>query len=110
RGDLVRRRSAGARMFHGRKDRQIKIRGHRVEPGEIEAALRAHPTVAQAAVVLADLSGRSALVGYVTAATAFPPDPAELTGYLGLVLPDYAVLALTVLQASPHAGVTGLYD
>ncbi len=109
-GDLVRRRSDGALMFHGRKDRQIKIRGHRVEPGEIEAALRAHPTVAQAAVVLADLSGRSALVGYVTAATAFPPDPAELTGYLGRVLPDYAVPARIVPLASLPVGSTGKLD
>ncbi|HEY7076990.1 MAG TPA: amino acid adenylation domain-containing protein, partial [Solirubrobacteraceae bacterium] len=60
-GDRVRRRRDGALEFLGRLDRQVKVRGHRVELGEVEHALAAHPSVAEAAVVAAD--GR--LVGYV---------------------------------------------
>jgi SAM-dependent methyltransferase/acyl carrier protein len=60
-GDRVRRRRDGALDFLGRLDRQVKVRGHRVELGEVEHALAAHPGVAEAAVVAAD--GR--LVGYV---------------------------------------------
>ncbi|RCG27020.1 amino acid adenylation domain-containing protein [Sphaerisporangium album] len=51
-GDLVRRREDGAVEYLGRTDRQVKLRGIRVEPGEIEAALTALPAVAQAAVAV----------------------------------------------------------
>ncbi|WP_232668741.1 non-ribosomal peptide synthetase/MFS transporter [Pseudonocardia sp. TRM90224] len=60
-GDRVRRQADGNIEFLGRIDRQVKIRGHRVEPGEVEALLRAQPGVADAAVEVVD--GR--LVGYV---------------------------------------------
>ncbi len=49
-GDLVRRRLDGSFEFAGRKDRQLKVRGHRIEPGEVEAALTAHPAVGDAHV------------------------------------------------------------
>ena len=65
-GDLVRLRSDGGLEFVGRADDQVKVRGHRVEPGEIEHALGTHPEVAQAAVILHkdDLGG--SLAAYVT--------------------------------------------
>ncbi|MFJ9428734.1 amino acid adenylation domain-containing protein [Streptomyces sp. NPDC101490] len=63
-GDLVRRRADGAVEYLGRTDRQVKIRGNRVEPGEIETALAALPGVARAAVVVR----AGTLVGYAVAA------------------------------------------
>ncbi|MFI6084302.1 amino acid adenylation domain-containing protein [Streptomyces sp. NPDC051217] len=106
-GDLVRRRPDGSLVFEGRKDRQLKIRGHRLEPGEIEAALRAHPTVAQAAIVADERSGGDRLLGYVTPSTPFPPDPEQLTSYLARILPDYAVpWRITPLESLP-VGPTG---
>ncbi|MBY8847228.1 AMP-binding protein, partial [Streptomyces sp. SP2-10] len=53
-GDLVRRRADGELEYIGRTDQQVKVRGFRVELGEIEAALAEHPAVAQAAVVAQD--------------------------------------------------------
>jgi len=65
-GDLVRRVAGGELVFAGRADRQIKIRGLRIEPGEIEACLMRDPGVAQAAVIdFEDRSGQKQLVGYV---------------------------------------------
>jgi amino acid adenylation domain-containing protein len=68
-GDLGRRRADGALEFCGRKDRQLKLRGYRVEPGEIEAALVRHPDVGQALVTPVGQGPDAALVGYVTSTT-----------------------------------------
>jgi len=109
-GDLARQAPDGALVYCGRKDRQTKIRGHRVEPGEVEALLRAHPTVAQAAVTVDQRAQIAQLVGYVTSATSLPPDPDQLAGYLSRFLPDYAVpWRLVVLETMP-LGPTGKLD
>ena len=63
-GDLVRRRADGAVEFLGRLDRQAKIRGFRVEPAEVEAALRRHPAIAEAAVAIEDGKAGKRLVAY----------------------------------------------
>ncbi|MFC4531326.1 non-ribosomal peptide synthetase [Sphaerisporangium dianthi] len=90
-GDLGRRRPDGRIEFLGRSDHQVKIRGHRVELGEIEARLLEHPLVAEAAVVLRDDEQR--LVAYVVTKTVPPgtePD-AQLREHLARVLPGVMV-------------------
>ncbi|WP_307853723.1 non-ribosomal peptide synthetase [Streptomyces tagetis] len=95
-GDVVRTRPDGALDFLGRADDQVKLRGHRVEPGEAEAALAALDGVARAAVVLReDLPTGPALVGYTV--PAGPPRPAaELLAALRSRLPAYLVPAALV--------------
>jgi amino acid adenylation domain-containing protein len=66
-GDLVRHRRDGTLEFHGRLDGQLKIRGHRIEPGDVEAVLDRHPAVLKSLVaVLQDPSGDPMLAAYVT--------------------------------------------
>jgi nonribosomal peptide synthetase DhbF len=64
-GDLARWRTDGALDFLGRADHQIKIRGFRIEPTEIESALKRHPRVQDALVVLHERGSQKQLVGYV---------------------------------------------
>ncbi|MFF5617045.1 non-ribosomal peptide synthase/polyketide synthase [Streptomyces albidoflavus] len=100
-GDLVRRRPDGTLEYAGRNDHQVKIRGHRVETGEIETALLAHPLVTRAAVVLReDTPDARHLVGYVVA-TGEMPDT-ELRELLAATLPEYMVpAAFVTLDALP---------
>ncbi|MFF0505035.1 amino acid adenylation domain-containing protein [Streptomyces fimicarius] len=102
-GDLVRVRPDGALDFLGRTDDQIKLRGHRVEPGESEAALLAEPGVARAAVILrTDLPGGPALVGYAVPEPDTALDPEALRDRLAARLPDYQLPArIVAVQALP---------
>ncbi|MFF0482998.1 amino acid adenylation domain-containing protein [Streptomyces sp. NPDC004435] len=103
-GDLARRRPDGTLEHLGRIDQQIKLRGLRIEPGETEAALRAQPGIADAAVVLReDRPGDKRLVGYLVAAPgADEPDPSALRATLRRSLPDHQVpTAFTVVPALP---------
>jgi len=92
-GDLVRRLPDGGIQFVGRIDNQVKIRGLRVELGEIETALCGHPAVAQAVVVTADdAAGQKQLVGYArTDPDAAPATAAALRQHLTRQLPAYMV-------------------
>jgi amino acid adenylation domain-containing protein len=103
-GDLGRWRRDGALEFVGREDAQIKLRGHRIEPGEIEAALTAHPDVAQAVVLLReDQPGDRRLVGYIVSEPGGRPDADTLRQHLAARLPGYMVPAAIVpVDRFPH--------
>ena len=103
-GDRVRQRADGELEFLGRADRQVKVRGFRIEPGEIEAALIHDPDVREAVVVVRDEEpARGRLVGYVTPADpARRPEPARLRAALAAALPAHMVpSAVVVLDALP---------
>jgi amino acid adenylation domain-containing protein/non-ribosomal peptide synthase protein (TIGR01720 family) len=103
-GDLARWTGTGELVYAGRADAQVKVRGFRVEPGEVEAVLATCPGVAQAAaVVRTDGPGDGQLVGYVAASAGPGAGPgAGLDGGAVLVflaerLPDYLVPATVVV-------------
>ena len=102
-GDLARYRSDGVIEFLGRIDQQLKLRGFRIEPGEIEAVLDALPGVSQSLVVLReDTPGDKRLVGYVCGSAGTIPDATALLSELRQHLPDYMVpSACMVLTAFP---------
>jgi amino acid adenylation domain-containing protein len=64
-GDRARKMPDGSIRFSGRADAQLKIRGHRIEPGDIESALLRHPLIADAAVTGVEIAGRTQLVAWV---------------------------------------------
>ncbi|MGQ0837735.1 non-ribosomal peptide synthetase [Actinokineospora sp.] len=101
-GDLARWRSDGRIDFLGRVDRQVKIRGHRVEPAEIEAACRRHPGIRDALVIARDGSSTvdRRLVGYLIPVADAGPTPAELRTFLRAALPEYLVPGAFVLLES----------
>ncbi|HYW06890.1 MAG TPA: amino acid adenylation domain-containing protein, partial [Longimicrobium sp.] len=102
-GDRARWRADGALEFLGRDDDQVKIRGFRIEPGEVEAALRESPLVAEAVVVARGGGADQRLVGYVVAAGGGTPDAADLRESVRRRLPDYMVpSAFVVLDAFPR--------
>lgn len=94
-GDLARYRRDGQIQLLGRTDHQIKLRGHRIEPGEIEIAIERHPSVRQAAVVLQGEGAGKQLVGYICfrVGTGEPP---QIRSWLREMLPDYMVPAILV--------------
>jgi amino acid adenylation domain-containing protein/non-ribosomal peptide synthase protein (TIGR01720 family) len=103
-GDLGYRRADGAIEFVGRRDGQVKLRGHRVELGEIEARLTQHSSVEEAAVAArADGAGGQRLIAYYTARPGAPRvDAAALRQHLASFLPEYMVPAVFVaLEALP---------
>jgi amino acid adenylation domain-containing protein len=102
--DRARWTAAGELEYLGRSDFQVKVRGFRIEPGEIETALRAHPAVRDAvAVVREEEPGTRRLVAYVvTGEGAAAPPAGELRAHLKERLPEYMVpSAFVALEALP---------
>jgi acyl-CoA synthetase (AMP-forming)/AMP-acid ligase II/acyl carrier protein len=102
-GDLARYREDGTIEFLGRMDHQMKLRGFRIEPGEIEAVLRAHPAIRDAVVLPhKDSRGETILVAYVVPSAETQPTREEMRLWLGQQVPDYMVPASFVaLEAFP---------
>ncbi|NGY62591.1 amino acid adenylation domain-containing protein [Lentzea sp. NEAU-D13] len=96
-GDLVRYLPDGRLEYLGRADEQVKIRGHRVEPAEVEAALRGLPEVHGAAVVAREQAAGKVLVGYVVTGA----DLRELTATLTTALPAHMVPLLVAVPEIP---------
>ncbi|MFE9097040.1 amino acid adenylation domain-containing protein [Streptomyces sp. NPDC007264] len=110
-GDLGRLREDGAIEFHGRADRQLSMRGFRVEPEEIEAALTKDPTVALAAVTAGASSAEQRLVAYVTPADPEQdPDPTALRAHLTELLPAHLVPTHYVVLANLPLNANGKVD
>ena len=100
-GDMVRWLDGGIIEFLGRDDDQVKLRGHRIELGELASVLSRHPRVGGAvAMVREDQPGDRRLVAYVTGAHV--PSAGELRAYLETLVPDYMIpSAFVALERLP---------
>ncbi len=107
-GDLVRRTRIGDLEFLGRIDQQVKVRGYRIEPGEIESVLARHPAIAQAVVTAYQHApGDTRLAAYYTLTDPRTSTGAEeLRSHLRATLPDYMVptayMALDAFPSTPN--------
>lgn len=113
-GDLARMLPDGNLEFLGRADKQIKVRGHRIEPGEIEAALNCHEVISQAVVVgIADEQGQNQLIAYlVPREDSLDLNIIEIRDSLRARLPEYMVpthfVKLNALPLTPAGKVDRL--
>jgi len=106
-GDLGYRRADGSMVCVGRKDSQIKIRGNRIEPAEVEQALLVHPAIQEAFVTAwadAARSGEQRLAAYYVAAPTARVSAVELRRFVAARLPEYMVpAALVRMQRFPQS-------
>jgi amino acid adenylation domain-containing protein len=109
-GDRGRFLADGRFVFEGRRDRQAKIRGFRVELTEVETALGRHPKVREAVVVVHERKGNDKqLVAFVVPSSP-PPTAVELRAFLRVTLPPYMIPSRVVLLASLPLTPTGKVD
>ncbi|MFJ5136486.1 amino acid adenylation domain-containing protein [Streptomyces sp. NPDC088707] len=112
-GDRVRWRADGQLEFLGRGDDQVKLRGYRIEPAEIEAALSAHPAVGRAAVLVRDgrrLIAYAVLRPAAVEGAAAVPEAGELREHMALRLPAFMVPDSVVLLDTLPLTVNGKLD
>jgi amino acid adenylation domain-containing protein len=102
-GDLVRRRPDGVLEYYGRKDRQLKIRGYRVEPGEVEGALLDLPGVKGCTVQMFRVGDDPRLVAYIVPSDPPQMSPARILSSLRRRLPPHLIPShLVLLEALPR--------
>lgn len=103
-GDLARYRPDGYVEFLGRVDHQVKLRGFRVELGEIESVLREHPTIRDAVVMVHETPRTKKIVAFLSHASEQTPQESELRAHVAARLPDYMMPAtFVVLEQLPIA-------
>jgi amino acid adenylation domain-containing protein len=110
-GDLARYLADGNIEFLGRIDNQVKVRGFRIEPGEIEVVLRRNPAVHDAVVVVREQSpGNQRLVAYLVPERDSTPSTTELHTFLKDTLPEYMIPSTFVLLGSLPLTPSGKVD
>ncbi|HEX2079919.1 MAG TPA: amino acid adenylation domain-containing protein, partial [Longimicrobium sp.] len=109
-GDRARWLTSGEIEYLGRADHQVKVRGFRIEPGEVEAVLRAHPAVLNAAVGVRGERADRRLVAWIVPAAGASPTPAELAAFARDRLPEYMVPGAFSLLPELPLTTTGKVD
>lgn len=107
-GDLVRRNLAGELEFVGRADEQLKVRGFRIEPGEVESAISSHPAVQQCLVVATDTAAGPMLAAYVVPRVQLNLD--ELRAHAAKLLPEYMLPSAFAMIPEIPLTVSGKLD
>jgi amino acid adenylation domain-containing protein len=104
-GDLVRLREDGNYVYIGRRDQMVKIRGYRVEPGDIEAALEEHPAIHEAVVLVDGVGIEARLVAFVVCSEQEAPSLLEIKRHCAERLPRYMIIdVLRVIRTIPRTG------
>jgi aspartate racemase len=110
-GDLVRYRRDGSLEFLGRFDQQVKVRGYRVELGEIQFALAQHPDIRECVVTTEEsASGEKRLVGFVVPHAGTTPRTEQLKSFLSEKLPEYLVPSFIGIRESLPLSANGKVD
>ncbi len=110
-GDWARWRPNGSLEYIGRRDEQVKLRGNRIELGEIETALRLHPKIQDAAVIISqDAAGEKRIAAYLVSNEDQVPSQAQLRKYLADKMPEYMIPAVFIPLAELPLSPNGKLD